>query len=268
MVGHPGLGLYPRPGRPAAPPDQAPGPHDEREGLLGGRQPRREQVQIDVEEGDARGAAHPVQDRLGPHEHGRVGHRVSTGRDGAGYLADLCPEQRGELLAQPAHTGAQRLHAQAATGHAHDGPRLAAARTAQYLFAARMLGRRAAAGTAGQLATVPAGEKPCAARAVVDAHERSAGPGRRVVEHGTGQPDELLGEQAGSGVGAAPVHPLEGRANPIAPGSAPARRFADPPARPWLTGGIGEARMHGAPSRRARSTTTSTALYVGALSSR
>ncbi len=35
-----------------------------------------------------------------------------------------------------------------------------------------------------------------------------------------------------------------------------------------LTGGTGETRRQGAPWRRARSSTTSTALYVGLLSSR
>ncbi len=196
-----------------------------------------------------------MQDRLGPHEDGCVGHQLPTGGAGAGHLAHLCPEQGRELLAQPAHTGAQRLHAQPAAAHAHDGTRLAATRTAQDLFATRTAGPRHRSGysgptrrSAGKQATVP---HPCGCR-----HTRAAPvlDGLWVIEHGTGQPDELLGEQAGAGVGTPPVH------SPRRPAS-PARswlhgqreRPQTPLVRPGSPAGSGTPGSTARPSRLARS---------------
>ena len=124
----------------------------------------------------------------------------------------------------------------------------------------RILGHGRATGRAlRQLATVRAGQQAGPTRPVVEAHQRP--PPRDqlgVVEHGSGQAHELLGEHAGARVRPPPVHALDGRpARPLAP-----RPEACSTARPALTttGGQGEVRMQGLPSRRPLSVTTSTAL--------
>ena len=117
-------------------------------------------------------------------------------RAGPRHLADVDAEQRRQLFAQPAHTDAQGLHPQAAAVRAHDGPRLAAARAAQHLLVLRAGDGCATARALRQLPAVGARQQARAAGAVVDAHQRAALGGRRIVEHRAGQPHELLGEQA------------------------------------------------------------------------
>ena len=183
------------------------------------------------------------------------------------HLPHFGAEKRRQLLAQPAHPRPQRLHPQPAAGRAHDGTGLVATRAAQHLSppgCAMAAPQRAAA---RELATVPAGQQAGAARPVVDADERTARGPVGIVEDGPGQPDELFGEHPAARVAPAPVDPLEdGPARPLLGtrrGDGPHDRSAAS-----ATGGTGDARMQGTPSRRARSITTSTAPYVGALSSR
>ena len=166
MIGHPGLHLDPAQGGPAPPgPDQAGGPDEERQGLLGGRQPRRQQVQIDVEERDGRGAAHPVQHRLGADQHGcrRDGAAPARPPPGPATSPTSVPSSAASSSRRrltPTRSVFMRSRPQAA--HT-TGPRLAAARAAQHLLAARLCRRRAAAGAAGQLAAVTAGQQAGAA---------------------------------------------------------------------------------------------------------
>ncbi len=127
-------------------------------------------------------------------------------------LGHLHPEQSGQLFAQPAHAGPQRLHAQPAAGGAHDRPHVATARAAQDLLVTRLRRGGAAPRAAGQLPAMAARQQPSPTGAVVDAHQGSPF-GRRggIVEHGPGEAHELLGEQARPGVGTAAVDPFERR---------------------------------------------------------
>ena len=221
MLGHPGLDLDARPRRAAAAaPDQPRRTDQERQCVLGRREPCGQQVEVDVEEGHRRGAAHPVQHGLGSDERGCRGEGLLLAATGPGHLPDLDPEERRQLLAQPAHTGPQRLHAQPSAGDAHERPGLTAARARQDLLVPRPAGRRAAAGTTGQFPAVPARQQAGAARAVVHAHERTALRRRGIAQHGPGQAHELLGEHARPRVRTAAVHSLERR-----------------PPRPLLVGG-------------------------------
>ena len=127
---------------------------------------------------------------------------------GAGHLAHVHAEQRGHLLAQAAHPGAQRLHAQTPAGSAHHRPGLAAPGARQHLGVPRLALGGAATATAGHLAAVTAGQQAGTAGAVVHADQRPAA-GRR--QGGPGQPDELLGEQPGPRVRPPAVHALERR---------------------------------------------------------
>ena len=212
--------------------DQPGGPDEQRQGLLGGRQPRRQQVQIDVEEGHGSGAAHPVQHRLGADQHGGIGTgRLRPGRPRAGHLPHLGAEERRQLLAQPAHAGPQRLHAQPAAGRAHDRPGLVAARAAQHLLPARLRRRGAAAGTAGQLAAVTAGQQAGAAGAVVDADERAplAAPRHRRGRTGpAGRTPRRTCRCAGRRRAG---RPARGRASPPAPRGASERSVRSPARR-------------------------------------
>ena len=130
----------------------------------------------------------------------------------------------------------KRLHPQPAAGRAHDRAGLVAARAAQHLLAPRLRRGRTAAGAAGQLAAVTAGQQAGAARAVVDADQGPALDRRGIVEDGPGQTDELLGEHAAARVGAAAIDPLQdGPARPLlagarAPASAARRAPPAPPA--------------------------------------
>ena len=218
MLGDPGLRLHAGPGRRASPrADQPGGPDEQRQGVLGGGQPRGQQVQIDVEERHGGGAAHPVQHRLGADQDGGVGEgRLRPGRTRAGHLPHVRAEERRQFLAQTAHADPHGLHAQPAARRAHHRTGLVAARAPQHLLPTRLRRSRAAAGTAGQLAAVTTGQQAGAAGAVVDADQRAPLARRRIVEDGPGEADELLGEHAAARVGAATVDPFQdGPARPL-----------------------------------------------------
>ena len=121
----------------AAGADQAGGPHEQRQRLLGGDEAGGQQVQVDVEEGHGGGAAHPVQHGLGADQDGRAGTAPPRRRrPRTGHLPHLGAEQRGHSSRSrltPARSVFMRSRPQAAqtTGRA-----LAAARAAQQLLPA------------------------------------------------------------------------------------------------------------------------------------
>ena len=165
-----------------------------------------------------------------------------------GHLAHLDPEQRRQLLAQAAHPGSQRLHAQAAAvrrtppaASRHSGGRPGAR-------LAVLGGGGTTAGAAGQLATVGAGQQASPARPVVDADERARARGRarRRRRAPVGQPDQLLGEQPvrGSARGGRPVERRPAGALRITAG----RPSVNAAVAVRVTGGTGETTRQGAPS--------------------
>ncbi len=261
----------PAPGPRAARRAPRPGGRPERRAQGSPRWPTtgREQVQVDVEEGDAGRAAHPVQDGFGPHEDRRVGHRRSRRtRRRRPPRPPLSPSNAASSSRSRLTPARKRLHAQTATARAHDGPRLAAARTAQHLLVVRMprLPRRSghsepARRSAGRRA---AARRPCGCR------RRRAAPGRGPPRSSRTVRASRTNSSENKPVrGSAPRRSTRSKAGqPDRSWLRASAKVRSPPRAARLTGGTGEARMHGAPSRAARSTTTSTALYVGALSSR
>ena len=259
VVGHPGLRLYPRPGGSGAPRAGQPGGSDqEGQRVLDGGEARRQQVQVDVEEHHGGGAPDPVQHGLGAHQDRCGGTTGSAPPPRAPATSPTSTPSRAASSSRSRLT--PRAGSSAASGRsaAHTTGRVSrAARALEHGFVVAPLCRGATTRATRQLPAVGAGEQPGPPGAVVDAHERpSHRRGARVLQHGAGQSNELLGEQPGTRVGAPAIHTLEGRpAGTFLTGAGACTGSA---AR--RTGGTGEDSTHGTPSRRARSTSTSTAL--------
>ena len=270
MLRHPCLRLHAGPGRTrAAGADQPGRPDEERHRLLGGRQAGRQQVQVDVEEGHRGGAAHPVQHGFRANQHGRVGHR----RRHRLPPADRSPRPPRHRATPPAlrAAGSRRpATSSSGAGRRQHTPRAASGRSAG--SAARP--RRAAGPRPLRIArsapTPRSGGRP-------GAGPRPSGCRRRPAVRARRAADSSRTERA-KRTNSSENMPLRG--------SAPRRSTRSrtgQPARSWgrdgatvrrsvraasATGGTGEATTQGASSRRARSISTSSALYVGALSSR
>ena len=262
MVGHPRLDQHagptaaPRPARP----DQPAGADEEGQRVVGGGEAGGQQVEVDVEEGHGGGPAHPVQDGLGPDEH-RCASRapvVGSARrlwpGGTGHLADLGAEERGQLFAQPAHAGPQRLHAQAAA--VRRTPRGASRRSAGSAAPPRP---RAAPRPRRSARTGPArrsGAQASKRAPPVRLNTQTSGPrsrrqpDRRARTGPAGRTPRRTGRCAGRRRGGPPAR---ARAIPPAPAGDGARPCRARPARSAPPAGPARPGGSGAPSRRARS---------------
>ena len=184
----------------------------QRQGFVGGAEAGCQQVEVDVEEHHRGGAADPVQHRFGADEDPRVGNRCHGPRPRTDRTPR--PPRRREVppapLARrvtPARSVFIRNRPQAAQTSGRSlwqrgqrSPVPSCATAAPHVGALR------------QLAAVRAGQQAGPSRPVVEAHERPPARGQlRVVEHGTGQAHELVGEHAAARVRRPPVHAFDGR---------------------------------------------------------
>ncbi len=236
-------------------------------------------MEVDVEKGDRGRSPYPVKDGLRSDQEapGAVGNARSApdpapAPSRARHLAHGDPQQRLELLPDPAHSRAQRLGAQPAAGGTDDGPRLSAARASQHIF---VTVTPCAAPQRAQRVSSPhcrAGEQARATRAVVDTDEGGRSSGAFGAPATVRTPRLPPPSVCSSTARARRTNSSEKR--PVR-GSAPLRSTRSREAQPWrspgpdddrtvaggsVTGGTGDTSRHAAPSRRARSTTTSTAL--------
>ena len=262
MVGHPGLDQHPGPwcGRPPRPPTSRPRAHEQRQRLLGRRQPRGEQVEVDVEEGHRGGAAHPVQDRLGADEDrrrpARAGSAVGAAGDAARHLADLDAEQARPAPraagSHPARSVFMRRRPQAAQTTGRVSPQRGQRSTSSSARSRRRPRHNVRSGPAPRSGGRPAaGRHRCGCR-----RRRGVRVGRRAVDRRAppgpaARTPRRTGRSAGRPLGGPPV-----RGRPAGPLlGAGGATTAGPSACASATGGTGDTRTHGAPSRRARSST-------------
>ena len=224
-------------------------------------------MQVDVEKDDGGRSPHPVQDGLGADENPGIGRRrvavlrlsPACATSWTRHLAPGDAEQRLELLAEPADPRPHGAGAQPAACGADDRTDVAAARAPQRVFVGLAGGR---APHRAHRASSPHGarEQARATLAVVHADEQSV----RLFEDGAGRCTNSSEKRPVRG--SAPRRSTRSRkAQPL---RSPAPGAVSTVAGGSVTGGTGDTSRHAASSRRARSTTTSTALYVGALSSR
>ena len=159
--------LHEQPATVAASPGETGAAHEQRHRLLGGPVARRQQLGVDVEEGDDVGPRHPVQHGLGADVDpgGRRQLGVGTG-DGD----HRTPRRRLQLLAQPGHAGPQVGERRRPALQAHGGADRAAAAAGERLVVGHP-DRRVAHRAARQRPAAPAGEDPRPPRRVVDAHD-------------------------------------------------------------------------------------------------
>ena len=154
-----------QPGRPGHQPER----------LLGRPVPRGQQLLVEVEEGDDVGRVDLVQGGLGADHDPRPGRPHRPRRRAAGDLGHRLADQGLELVADPGHALAQRLHAGGAAGAQTTG-RVGAAAGAAQLGVVGLGHGRVAPLAPGQLAARPAGEQPGPAGAVEDAQHPAVAP--------------------------------------------------------------------------------------------
>ena len=260
VAGHPGLDQHP----PAAGAgtDQPGGPGQQGQRLLAGTEPGGQQVLVDVQEGDHVGPADPVQRRLGP-DHQAGPRPPIAGSDAPVISTAVDAGEGGQLLGGPGHPDPQRLEPGGVAHGAHRRPGLPAP-SAHQSPGRLVLGHRPAApGAAGQRPALAAGQQPDPPGPVEDADHPSLRGGR--APSAPARPAARRTARCGDRrrCGRPPRPPASPGARP--PGSWSTSRH---PSVTRTSGGHGETSSTGAPSRRARSTATSTADQVGERSSR